>query len=260
MKYSQNQLNQFKSFWNDVSSSGLQLETDHSDDRIPYNKKGNKICIKKENKGKFTEYCGGNVTDACIQKGKNSSDPKIRNHVQKHQLGGITKLIKAAGVARALNRSLKEVIKNPYSALNNTRAIKAAINVPKGYATRTFDIGRKGEIKPGMTTVKNGMIVSKRKPHFDNQDVLWWDLGGHNNGDVVQITKNDSRLKTLNEAREDGFKLNFGAFSPTYRVSAPVKNSSVITYTYDPVYGSVPTIPGKITTNKMSIDELLQMI
>ena len=78
MKYSQNQLNQFKSFWNDVSSSGLQLEADHSDDRIAYDKKGNKIHIKKENRGKFTEYCGGNVTEACIQKGKNSSDPKIR--------------------------------------------------------------------------------------------------------------------------------------------------------------------------------------
>ena len=78
MKYSQNQLNQFQQFWNNVSSSGLQLEADHSDDRIAYDKKGNKIHINKENRGKFTEYCGGNVTNACIQKGKNSSDPKIR--------------------------------------------------------------------------------------------------------------------------------------------------------------------------------------
>lgn len=78
MNYNQNQLSKFKSFWNDVSSSGLQLETNNSDDRIPYNKKGNKIHIKNENEGKFTDYCGGKVTDACIQKGKNSSDPKIR--------------------------------------------------------------------------------------------------------------------------------------------------------------------------------------
>ena len=41
-------------------------------------KKGHKIKIKKENKGKFTEYCNGKVTEACIQKGKNSKDPKIR--------------------------------------------------------------------------------------------------------------------------------------------------------------------------------------
>lgn len=41
-------------------------------------KKGNKIKIKKENVGSFTRYCGGNVTEACIQKGKNSPSPKIR--------------------------------------------------------------------------------------------------------------------------------------------------------------------------------------
>lgn len=45
---------------------------------IPKNKKGSGIHIKKENRGKFTEYCGGTVTQACISKGKNSPDPKIR--------------------------------------------------------------------------------------------------------------------------------------------------------------------------------------
>lgn len=40
-------------------------------------KKGNKIHIKKENRGKFTEYCGGKVTNECIQRGK-SSNPTIR--------------------------------------------------------------------------------------------------------------------------------------------------------------------------------------
>lgn len=41
-------------------------------------KKGGSIHIKKENRGKFTEYCGGKVTQECITKGKNSSNPKIR--------------------------------------------------------------------------------------------------------------------------------------------------------------------------------------
>lgn len=41
-------------------------------------KKGHKIKIKKQNKGKFTDYCNGKVTNACIQRGKNSKDPKIR--------------------------------------------------------------------------------------------------------------------------------------------------------------------------------------
>lgn len=59
-------------------------------------KKGYKIRIKKQNKGKFTDYCGGSVTDECIQRGKNSPDPKIRKRATfadnarhfKHRFGG----------------------------------------------------------------------------------------------------------------------------------------------------------------------------
>lgn len=66
---------------------------------VPRFKKGYKIKIKKQNKGKFTDYCGGKVTDECIQKGKNSSDPKIRKRATfaanartwKHQQGGLLK-------------------------------------------------------------------------------------------------------------------------------------------------------------------------
>ena len=65
----------------------------------PFNlflKKGNKIHIKKENRGKFTEYCGGKVTEECIRRGKNSSNPVIRKRATfasnvrkwKHQNGG----------------------------------------------------------------------------------------------------------------------------------------------------------------------------
>lgn len=71
---------------------------------IEFYKKGNKIYIKKKNRGKFTDYCGGKVTNECIQRGKNSSDPKIRKRatfaanarVWKHQAGGqlISKIFK----------------------------------------------------------------------------------------------------------------------------------------------------------------------
>lgn len=36
------------------------------------------IKIKKSHQGLFSEYCGGKVTDECIQRGKNSSNPAIR--------------------------------------------------------------------------------------------------------------------------------------------------------------------------------------
>ena len=46
-------------------------------EEIPILKRGG-IHIKKKNRGKFTDYCGGKVTEECIQQGKNSSNPTIR--------------------------------------------------------------------------------------------------------------------------------------------------------------------------------------
>ena len=78
MKYTQNQLNKFSQFFEDNSQLNLSLKLENYSDPIELYKKGHKIRIKKENRGKFTEYCNGKVTNACIQKGKNSPDPKIR--------------------------------------------------------------------------------------------------------------------------------------------------------------------------------------
>ena len=67
----------------------------------PSFKKGGNIHIKKKNRGKFTEYCGGKVTEECIRKGKNSSNPAIRKRAVfaqnarrwKHLFGGTLPLI-----------------------------------------------------------------------------------------------------------------------------------------------------------------------
>ena len=66
---------------------------------VPYLKKGSGIHIKEKNRGKFTEYCGGEVTDKCIQRAKNSKNPKLRKRAtfaqnarrwsKKEQDGGI---------------------------------------------------------------------------------------------------------------------------------------------------------------------------
>ena len=68
-------------------------------------KKGG-IHIKKKNRGKFTEYCGGKVTQECIEKGKKSSDPKVRKRAIfaqnarrfKHQNGGILLALESAKI------------------------------------------------------------------------------------------------------------------------------------------------------------------
>lgn len=45
---------------------------------IPVFNKGSKIKIKKKNRGKFTEYCGGEVTQECINRAKKSKNPTLR--------------------------------------------------------------------------------------------------------------------------------------------------------------------------------------
>lgn len=79
-------------------------------------KKGNKIHIKKANRGKFTEYCGGKVTSACISKGKNSPNPAIRKRATfaanarkwKHQNGGILQNIDSVFLEDILKQIFKD--------------------------------------------------------------------------------------------------------------------------------------------------------
>ena len=79
-------------------------------------KKGNKIHIKKANRGKFTDYCGGKVTNECIQRGKNSSDPAVRKRATfadnarhfKHRLGG--SIVEKFKLRRQILNSLNNVI------------------------------------------------------------------------------------------------------------------------------------------------------
>lgn len=61
-----------------------------------YRANGGPIHIKKANRGKFTKYCGGEVTSECIERGKRSSDPAVRKRATfaanarkwKHAFGG----------------------------------------------------------------------------------------------------------------------------------------------------------------------------
>ena len=56
-----------------------------------------KIHIKKKNRGKFTDYCGGTVTQSCIDRAKSSGSSTLKKRAVfaensrrwKHQKGGI---------------------------------------------------------------------------------------------------------------------------------------------------------------------------
>lgn len=93
MKIQLNSIN----FYDDISPQEEIIDSmNNSTKLIPIG--GTGIHIKKKNRGKFTSYCGGKVTDACIQKGKNSSNSAIRKRAtfadnarhwaKKHQIGG----------------------------------------------------------------------------------------------------------------------------------------------------------------------------
>jgi len=45
---------------------------------IDFLKNGSGIHIKKKNKGKFTDFCEGKVTQECIERGKRSPNPITR--------------------------------------------------------------------------------------------------------------------------------------------------------------------------------------
>ena len=85
-----------------------------NDYRAVYNSVNNTrrsmIHIKKKNRGKFTEYCGGKVTEECIRRGKNSSSPTIRKRATfaanarkwKHQNGGVLQLAEIPSIPNIL--------------------------------------------------------------------------------------------------------------------------------------------------------------
>ena len=78
MKLNQNQISSFIKTIQDNREIISEICTPYTQNTVDIFKKGNKIKIKKENRGKFTEYCNGKVTSECIQRGKNSPNPKIR--------------------------------------------------------------------------------------------------------------------------------------------------------------------------------------
>lgn len=69
-------------------------EVDMNNTNINYAKSG--IKIKKKNRGKFTEYCGGTVTQECINRAKRSGNKTLVKRATfadnarhfKHRFGG----------------------------------------------------------------------------------------------------------------------------------------------------------------------------
>lgn len=107
------------------------------------------IHIKKKNKGKFTNYCGGKVTDACIQKAKASGNPTLikravfaeNSRKWKHQKGGIL---------HSSNPIIDSIIE--FTPIGDVR------DIYEGIANRNYQQSIEGAIGLGTTALGVGVI------------------------------------------------------------------------------------------------------
>lgn len=108
---------------------------------IPCFKKGKGIHIKKKNRGKFTEYCKGEVTQKCIDKAKKSNNPTLRKRATfaenarkwKHQQGGTMKRLNV----KAMQKDPEYKNYDWYIDEKNIAALQdSLINRNAGYAQR----------------------------------------------------------------------------------------------------------------------------
>ena len=108
---------------------------------VPYFKKGKGIHIKKKNRGKFTEYCGGEVTQKCIDKAKKSKNSTLRKRAifadnarkWKHQQGGTMKRLNV----KAMQKDPEYKNYDWYIDEKNITALQdSLINRNAGYAQR----------------------------------------------------------------------------------------------------------------------------
>lgn len=165
-------------------------------------KKGSKIHIKESQKGSFTRYCKGNVTDECIQKGKNSPDPKIRKKATfaanvrkwKHKQGG-----------KAFVSNVNVLDSNPDMYRKKRKTVKAA----GGWKTTWDNISKWGkENKDVLTSIGKGLgdIQKSRSLHdaaIENEKAINAQLQANRNQLWLQNYQNALNDNTLQEGQVD---------------------------------------------------------
>lgn len=145
-------------------------------------KNGSGIHIKKENKGKFTDYCGGKVTSECISKGKHSSNPAIRKRATfaanarkwKHKYGGFVNGVSVLDSNSDAYKYVKKKIKKAAdgSQLTIGQKIGNAINSPLGKLG--IDVGQKliGGIQDVTNRIKYNEHLQNWKKNYVNSQSL----------------------------------------------------------------------------------------
>ena len=157
--------------------------------KLLYLKKGSGIHIKKENKGKFTSYCGGKVTSACIARGKASPNPAIRKRATfaanarkwKHENGGVISMQRGYNMPQVID----------YSAFNPSRE-HVFKYVDKQLKDSGYDYYARLAILSSIDRESKGNPLAENGPW---QGLLQW------NGDRYRFNSSDSHAEMLNQTR-----------------------------------------------------------
>lgn len=174
---------------------------------------GGRIHIKKKNRGKFTDYCGGKVTAECIAKGKKSKSPAVRKRAVfaensrkwKHDEGGpLDSIVEAVNKRSKADFMLR--LKDPYRQY-----------------IKDWETGGIATHKLGYAENDNGAIVYPNVQRINNElidftdpkyNMSTWDAldSAIKKGDTIRMTPKQAELftKTYKSYYPKGNTFTFG--------------------------------------------------
>lgn len=195
-------------------------------------KNGSGIHIKKKNRGKFTAYCGGNVTSACIAKAKASGNPTLVKRATfaanarkwKHQQGGILDRIsdayqkfsdntKASTAYDIINAGL--YLAAPFTGGTTLIPAMAMTGLQAGGAAANA-------YKKGFN-IQNGLDLASAIPGFGLSEKMVkasmkpvMRMVGKTTKKISRATKYKPIDEKILVTTDNGHTFNFGKYRPTY--------------------------------------------
>lgn len=273
-------VNQFgiKKYQNGTNKDGIQLQYNgptyseidqqlKESNPIVYNQIQMKSAQKSNPSSEVVRYkdSNGNVKTITSIKGMSGTDPVMADYVMgvtmAKPIGAAakyaTKLIKSATKHRRLAKEMDKIF-------NDSRIYPRHDKVPieDGYMYHTWQTNGPNAILTDdiAWNVNPGTLVRRQGKYYPAQNrgtknKIWWDTKGHNRGDNVIVAK-ESGFKTSDP--RSGAIPGRGMYYDSYRVTDPIEVNKTVKFTWDPLANDyIASSPfRKITTNKMSIDEL----
>lgn len=176
---------------------------------VPSLKQGSGIHIKKENRGKFTEYCNGEVSQQCIDKAKRSNNPTLVKRAVFAENARKWKHQKGSKIHQPFGH--RSILDNGWISNKNLqmKARKHQFGGLVGNLRRAYNyfFGDPQEYKPTLRegdSYKNSIIIDKGNQHLYSYD---------NNGNLVFHTAVSTGAVPGNKKKEGDYKTPVGKFA-----------------------------------------------